>query len=336
MVAFARFPLPIPAFGRYDRHDLPADVMAAFAMLFLAVPQGLAYATIAGLPPAMGLYAAALPTVIGSVFRSSRHVVAGPTNALSLLVGASLGPAVGVSPAEAAVTLALMVGVFQVLAGTLRLGALVDYISSAVVLGYITGAGVLIAIGQLHNVTATAGPRGGPWVVIGGWLADLGHTSPLAVTVAVATIAGVFAIRWLNRRTQRRLPSAIVVIIASITVDLALGLEDRGLRVISDLAPIPAGSRPPRCPTSASPCPCCRRPWPARCSPSSSRAPWPVRSPPAPGIGSSPRPSSSARAWRTSRPRSSAATRSAAASPGRCSTRGSEAGPGSRGSPPGS
>ena len=74
--------LPVPALHRYDRKDLPWDVVAAGAVAFLAVPQGLAYATIAGLPPAMGLYAAAVPTIIGSLFRSSSHVVAGPTSYL--------------------------------------------------------------------------------------------------------------------------------------------------------------------------------------------------------------------------------------------------------------
>ena len=126
-------------------------------MCVLTVPQALAYATIAGLPPAMGLYAAAVPAIVGSLFRSSRHVITGPTNALSLLVGAAVATGLGGDPVGVALTLALMVGVMQVAAGVLRLGSLVDYISGPVVLGYITGAGVLIGVGQLHNATGTTG-----------------------------------------------------------------------------------------------------------------------------------------------------------------------------------
>ena len=152
--------LPLPPISRYSPRDLPADLSAALAVSFLAVPQGLAYATIAGLPPAMGLYAAAVPTIVGSLFRSSRSVVAGPTNAVSLLVGAAVATGLGGDPVGVALTLALMVGAMQLAAGLLRLGVVVDYISGPVVLGYITGAAILIGAGQLYNATATSGPRG--------------------------------------------------------------------------------------------------------------------------------------------------------------------------------
>ena len=139
--------LPLPPLRRYDASFLPRDLVAGAAVLFLAVPQGLAYATLAGLPPAMGLFAAAIPTIVGAIFRSSIHVVSGPTNAISLLVGGAVMAGLGGGdPVATALTLALLVGAFQALAGLLRLGTLVDYISSAVVLGYITGAAMLWAL----------------------------------------------------------------------------------------------------------------------------------------------------------------------------------------------
>src|SRR5690606_39815072 len=120
--------------------SLGPDAIAALVVLFLAIPQGLAYATIAGLPPAAGLYAAALPTVVGSLFRSSKHVVVGPSNALSLLVGAGVIAASDRLPMEGAIALALGVAVFQLAATALRLSAIVDYISSPSVLCFITVA----------------------------------------------------------------------------------------------------------------------------------------------------------------------------------------------------
>ena len=242
--------LPLPPLSRIEPKEIPADLMAAVAVCILAVPQGLAYATIAGLPPVMGLYAAAIPPIVGSLFRSSRHVVAGPTNALSLLVWAAVA---GVSddPVSVALTLALMVGVMQVAAGILRLGSVVDYISGPVVLGYITGAGVLIGIGQLHNVTATTGPRGNLLTTVQGWIPVLDEASTLAVGMTLGTIAVVIAVRLLSAKLGRRIPAAVTAMITALVVNVALGLEDRGLRVLSDLSPIPSGFAMPEMPRLA-------------------------------------------------------------------------------------
>ena len=233
--------IPLPPIRRYDGKAFPADFLAAFTVLFLAVPQGLAYATIAGLPPAVGLYAATVPTIVAALFRSSSHVVSGPTNALSLLVGTAVAAGLGADPVEIALTLALMVGLIQVGAGVLRLGAIVDFISSAVVLGYITGAGVLIGVGQLYNGTGTAGDRGRIWVTVGGWIETLAQTQPIAVAVSVGTVFLVIGVRLLNRKLPWRLPSAIVAMVLALIANMAFGLEASGLKVVSDLSPIPAG-----------------------------------------------------------------------------------------------
>lgn len=235
--------IPLPPIQAYDRADLSSDLIAAAAVGFLAVPQGLAYATIAGLPPAMGLYATAIPTIIGSLFRSSRHVVTGPTNAVSLLVGAAIA---GTSddPATVAITLAFMVGILQAVAGMLRLGSLVSYISSPVVLGYITGAGILIGIGQLYNLVGTSGDRGKIWVTVGGWLQTLGDTNPVALTVSIVTVLVVIALRIISKRVGRKIPAEIVVMIGGIVITVVAGLEAMGLKVISDIQPVPAGFPP--------------------------------------------------------------------------------------------
>ena len=233
--------LPLHDLEDYRPAYLPRDLLAGVAVTFLAVPQGVAYAMIAGLPPAMGLYATTVPTIVGSLLRSSRHVIAGPTNALSLLVGAAVVGAAGGDPMTVAATLALMVGVMQVVASLLGVGGMVSFISSPVVLGYITGAGVLIGIGQLHNITATTGLRSDQvWETIGGWLAVVGDANPLAVTVAMSTAGLMVFLRLVNKK----IPGAIVVMAVAIAANLILDLEARGLRTIADLAPIPAGLPP--------------------------------------------------------------------------------------------
>ena len=82
--------LPFLDLRDYPLRHLPRDLLASPSVTFLDIPQGVAYAMIAGLPPAMGLYAAAIPAIVGALFRSSRHVVTGPTNAVSLLVGTAV------------------------------------------------------------------------------------------------------------------------------------------------------------------------------------------------------------------------------------------------------
>jgi SulP family sulfate permease len=232
-----------PSFGERLRALAP-DFTAAGAVFFLGVPQGLAYATIAGLPPAMGLYAATLPAIFGSAFRSSKHVVVGPTNALSLLVGGAVLATTEHPALEVAIALALGVAVFQLVATVLRLSAVVDYISSPTVLGYITGAGLLIGIGQLHNLTATEGPVGRLWTTVGGWIETLPQTHTLSLIVAGSTVLAVLLLRLLGRKLDRKLPAAILVMSGGIIVNLAFGLESRGLRVVSDLSPIPPGLPP--------------------------------------------------------------------------------------------
>jgi SulP family sulfate permease len=184
------------------------DLIAALAVTALAIPQGVAYAVIAGLPPAAGLYAAALPLVIGSLARSSQHVIAGPTNAMCLLIGGSAVATAGLDPMQAALLMAVMIGVVQLAAGALRLGALVDYISNPVVFGYVTGAGLLIGVGQLHHLFGVNGGKGNVasklWAVAG----QLDSVHWPSVVIGCAVMVCLVA----ARRFAPRLPAALLVL----------------------------------------------------------------------------------------------------------------------------
>src|SRR5581483_181407 len=191
----------------------------------------------------MGLYAAAIPAIVGALFRSSRHVVTGPTNALSLLVGSAVAAQAaqnGASPMAIGVTLAFMVGVIQFFAGLLRLDAIADYISQPVWRGYITGAGILIGAGQLANAIGTKSTNGNLWEILAHWFSTLPHTQPLAVAFAFGTVIIVVVLRRMNHR----IPGALVAMVASILTTTAVDFHAQGLRLVSDLAPIPAGFPP--------------------------------------------------------------------------------------------
>ncbi len=221
--------------------SIRVDLSAAVAVTMLAVPQGIAYALIAGLPPSAGLYAAALPVIVGALARSSRVSVTGPTNAVSLLVGGALGALAAEGDAlQMALQLAVMVGALQVAAGALRLGALVDYISRAVVLGYITGAALLVGLGQLGNITGTPMGSGGPVSRAIAWVVGLGTTDWRALVVAGATVAALLGMR----RLWPKLPGATVVLAVGIVVSWALDFHGLGLATAGDIAPVPAGLPP--------------------------------------------------------------------------------------------
>ncbi len=231
--------LPWTDLAGYGRREFVPDLVAALAVTFLCIPQGIAYALIAGLPPAMGLYAAALPAIVASLFRTSRHLVTGPTNAVSLLVGSAFATGIYSDPATAAVTLALMVGMLQVFAGVLRLGTLVDYISGSVVLGFVTGAAILIGVGQLSNVTATAGTTGSLLVQLLAWGGDLAQADVLSVAIALGTAATIV----LLKRFLPRAPAAIIALGLATVVSMFLG-SATSLRTVADLAPIGASFPP--------------------------------------------------------------------------------------------
>ncbi len=220
--------------------DLRHDLLSSLTVTVLGIPQGVAYAMIAGLPPAMGLYASCVPTIIGSLFRSSRHVVSGPTNALSLLVGTAGAAAAGLDPIPTALLIAFLVGVVQTAAGVLRLGVLVDFVSIPVVVGYITGAGVLIGIGQLHHLTETPSGSGNLFMKVLGWAEHLHGVNGWALLVGLCTAAAIVALR----KIDKRIPGAIVVLSLATLLSWLLDFHALGLSRVAEIAPIPVGLPP--------------------------------------------------------------------------------------------
>ena len=141
------------------KYDLIAGITGAAVVL----PQGVAFATIAGLPPEYGLYAAMVPAVIAALFGSSWHLVSGPTTALSIVVFSMISPLAEPGTTHyisLVLTLTFLAGIFQLIIGLARMGALVNFISHTVVIGFTAGAAVLIASSQLKNFVGISVPRG--------------------------------------------------------------------------------------------------------------------------------------------------------------------------------
>ncbi len=148
--------LPIMNWGRdYDRHKLIADLLASVIVMVMLIPQSLAYALVAGLPPEMGLYASILPLMVYTFFGSSRVLSVGPVAVLSLMTAAALGGLQLSGSAEyilAAITLAFLSGAFLVILGLLRMGFLANFMSHPVVTGFITASAVIIIFSQVQHL----------------------------------------------------------------------------------------------------------------------------------------------------------------------------------------
>jgi SulP family sulfate permease len=178
------------------RHDwrqpgtLRADALAGLTGAIVVLPQGVAFATLAGLPPQHGLWAAMLPCIVAALFGSSRLMVTGPANAISLSTLALLAPLA--TPftaryAELAVTLAFLVGMMQVLLGLARVGRLMDHVPQAVVVGFTAGAALLIVNAQLGVLLGLSLPGGGVLSNLQAAWAQLGQAQPGAWIVSALT-----------------------------------------------------------------------------------------------------------------------------------------------------
>ena len=146
-----------------NKQTVRADAISGLTGAMIVLPQGVAFATIAGLPPEYGLYAAMVPAIIGALFGSSWHLVSGPTTAISIAVFASISPFAEPGSAHfigLVLTLTFLTGVFQLIMGLARMGVLVNFISHTVVIGFTAGAAILIAASQIKNFFGINIPRG--------------------------------------------------------------------------------------------------------------------------------------------------------------------------------
>ena len=225
---------------RVNRGSLRADGLAGLTGGLILVPQGVAFATIAGMPPEYGLYAAMLPAVVAALWGSSWHLVSGPTTAISIVVFATMSPlAEPGSPQFVALvlTLTFFVGVFQLLLGILRLGTLVNFVSHTVVVGFTSGAAVLIAASQVKNFFGLPIPRGASVAeVVQGLFAHLTEIQPWIFLVALVTLL----VCALSKYLWPRLPHMIVGMVAGSALAAALnawlGPQATGLSSIGALS----------------------------------------------------------------------------------------------------
>lgn len=218
--------------------SLMADLMAGLTGAVVVLPQGVAYALIAGLPPEYGLYTAIITPVIAGLFGSSLHLISGPTAAISIVVLSVVSSVVPPDSAEfipMVMTLTLLVGLIQLGLGLARLGGLVNFISHTVVIGFTAGAAILIATSQLKYVLGVSLPSGlsfvSVWPVL--WQ-QLGSLNPYGLSVALTTVV----VTLLSKKVSKKLPAMLCGLVAGSFLCWAVGGAQNGVALVGAL---PAG-----------------------------------------------------------------------------------------------
>ncbi|WKG06401.1 SulP family inorganic anion transporter [Mycolicibacterium sp. HK-90] len=229
----------------YQRSWLRGDVLAGVTVAAYLVPQVMAYATVAGLPPVAGLWAALVPMAVYALLGSSRQLSVGPESTTALMTASALAPLVIVDPARYAAmsaVLALLVGAVCLVAGLCRLGFLADLLSRPVLVGYMTGVALIMMSGQLGKVTGV--DVGGDEFIdqVRSFVSGLDsvHVPTLVLSVAVLVLLLVLF------RLSARFPGPLAAVLAATAVVWLFSLEDKGIRVVGGIpAGLPALTLPP-------------------------------------------------------------------------------------------
>ena len=237
---------PDPKISNKAVSVVSGDLLAGITTGILAIPQGIAFALIARVPPEHGLYAMIVPTIVAALIRSSPFLITGSTNTSALVVGAVV-TSVAADPRDAVpwmLLIVLLMGIIQVAAGMLRLGGIGRYVSQAVLVGFTLGAATLIFTDQLRNVLGIA-VEASPRLIesMEHLLARLADFDGRALAIAVLTWAVIYGCA----RVSPLIPGAMIALVVTALAAHALGWED-GARPIAVVGDIPRGLPSPTVP----------------------------------------------------------------------------------------
>lgn len=226
-----RFAPGLPALLGYRRADLPHDLVAGLSVAAVALPVGVAYAQLAGFNPVVGLYVSILPLLAYALFGTSRQLIVGPDAATCALVAAAVAPLAGGDPdlyLSLTVAMTALAGLFCIAASFLRLGALADFLSKPILVGFLNGISLYILVGQFGKLLGFSITAGGivPKLLEVAQKVDLIHWPTLVV--GLATLVAYIV----SRRALPRWPAPLVALVGSGLGVALLGLDARGVAVV--------------------------------------------------------------------------------------------------------
>jgi high affinity sulfate transporter 1 len=231
----------------YDRRWLRGDLIAGVTVAALIVPKNLGYAGIAGIPLENGLYAAAAGAILYAVFGTSRQISMGPSSGLAA-VAAGAVLAAGVTEEQAAASfvagITLASGVLFLLLAVLRMGWITQFLSRAVVTGFLFGAALDVVIGELPKLTGTEVDGSNPLQELWSWLGSVDQREQTTTIVGVVALLVVFGLR----RVAPQVPGALVLVVGGLVASWVLDLGGRGVALVGD---VPRGLPTPTLPDGA-------------------------------------------------------------------------------------
>jgi high affinity sulfate transporter 1 len=243
----ARISRVAPGLGKllqYERSSVPYDLVAGLSVAAVALPVGVAYAQLAGFSPAVGLYSSILPLLAYAIFGTSRQLIVGPDAATCALITAAVTPlAAGNQETyeSLSVTLAFLAGLFCIAASFVKLGALADFLSKPILVGFLNGIALSIILGQIGKVFGYPISAGGIIPRLTEFVSKLGLTHVPTLAVGV----GTFIILLLTPRILKQVPAALVALILAAVAVRLLSLEQHGVKIVGE---VPAGLPPIRFP----------------------------------------------------------------------------------------
>ena len=222
-------------FNSVTKETLKADLIAGFTGAVIVLPQGVAFATIAGLPPEYGLYTAMVTPIIAALFGSSRHLISGPTTAISIVVFAAISNHAEPGTPEfisLVLTLTFLAGIYQLAFGLARLGSLVNFVSHTVVIGFTAGAAILIATSQMKNILGVHIAKGESffhtWVDL--WH-EVGNTNIYVLIIAMTTLISALLIK----RYLPKIPNLLIGLIVGSLVALMFSGADNNIQLVGEI-----------------------------------------------------------------------------------------------------
>lgn len=228
---------------RYKRSWLRGDVTAGIAVTALVVPKNLGYAEIAGVPVQNGLYAAAAGALIYALFCTSRQISTGPSSSLAAVAGSAVivTSLAGHQAAELVAAITLATGLLFLLLALFRLGWIAQFLSKAVVTGFLAGAAVDVVIGELPKLTGTSSRGDSAWREFASWLSSLGAVHWTTVLVAALSLAVILGLRFL----APSIPGALVLVVGGLIASALFDLGEHGVALVGH---VPRGLPTPALP----------------------------------------------------------------------------------------
>ena len=242
----ARFVPIVGWLPRYDRRWLRQDVVAGIAVTALIVPKNLGYAGIAGVPLQNGLYAAAAGALIYALFCTSRHISTGPSSSLAAVAGGAVlaTKLAGDQAAELVAAITLATGALFLLLAFLRLGWVAQFLSKAVITGFLAGAAVDVVIGELPKLTGTSSEGESAWRELATWIQSLDEVHWTTVLVGAVALGTILGMRFL----APAVPGALVLVVGGLLASWIFDLGSRGVALVGH---VPRGLPTPQVPDGA-------------------------------------------------------------------------------------